>query len=254
MPGWHLFTCWHDPMHCLFLGTCKHLLSSTMGFWSRSGYLVGDDLEQQLRGLSAEQKKACVGAGLRVHLRTFTPAGTGLDTPSEYPELGSRYKAASVKASVWFFTKKASKLARKHDEDWQLKLISVCFWCLQEGLRLLDASDIILCPHDAEEIHRLFVTHLQCWQHIASLCERRKWRLFKIVPKHHYFQEMAQDLKRNLVNPNRAHACWYDESFLGYIKKIATACHSSSMIQSRFWQRYLLLLAMRFEDARRCSR
>ncbi|CAJ1388897.1 unnamed protein product [Effrenium voratum] len=105
-----------------------------------------------------------------------------------------------------------------------------------------------------EEIHRLFVTHLQCWQHIASLCERRKWRLFKIVPKHHYFQEMAQDLKRNLVNPNRAHACWYDESFLGYIKKIATACHSSSMIQSRFWQRYLLLLAMRFEDARRCSR
>ncbi|CAJ1388898.1 unnamed protein product [Effrenium voratum] len=105
-----------------------------------------------------------------------------------------------------------------------------------------------------QEIHRLFVTHLQCWQHIASLCERRKWRLFKIVPKHHYFQEMAQDLKRNLVNPNRAHACWYDESFLGYIKKIATACHSSSMIQSRFWQRYLLLLAMRFEDARRCSR
>ncbi|CAJ1394074.1 unnamed protein product [Effrenium voratum] len=152
----------------------------------------------------------------------------------------------------------------------QLFSLKLSTYCVEAEVQVPNKTGLrktaipFLLPHEIlhclaessswQEIHRLFVTHLQCWQHIASLCERRKWRLFKIVPKHHYFQEMAQDLKRNLVNPNRAHACWYDESFLGYIKKIATACHSSSMIQSRFWQRYLLLLAMRFEDARRCSR
>lgn len=83
--------------------------------------------------------------------------------------------------------------------------------------------------------------HLQCWQHLASECEQRSIKLFRLRPKCHYLQQIGQDTKRNLLNPRLMSACFYDESFLGYVKRIATQCHSSSMIKSRFWQRYYSL-------------
>lgn len=156
MPGWNVETVFHDPMHCLFLGTAKVLLASMMGYWSRGGYLGQSSLEDQLRELSAEQRTVCQQHKVRGGFRTFTPASTGLDKPSEFPELGSRYKAASIKCSLWFFAKKAIDLAEHHPDDTLRK--SACFWFWGGGGRswpnpsqhcsvsVFISSEIPLCP------------------------------------------------------------------------------------------------------------
>lgn len=92
--------------------------------------------------------------------------------------------------------------------------------------------------------------HLQCWQHLASRCQRDGIFLFRLRPKTHYLQHIGQDAERLLLNPRLLTSCFCDESYLGYIKGIAKQCHSLSMVKSRFWQRYFLFLSLRFEKAR----
>lgn len=60
--------------------------------------------------------------------KTFTPSNTGLEKKSEYPELGSAFKAAFMKASAWFFATKAVELSNSTPEDC-CKTIGTVFLC-----------------------------------------------------------------------------------------------------------------------------
>ena len=120
MPGFDVRLCFFDPMHTIFLGTARDLIPSCIGHWFRSGQLrsfLGDGvLAHQLRVLSARAKAACPSAG---SFKAFTPANTGLDKPSEYPELGSAFKASTVKALIWFFASMAAQIADANPDSMQ---------------------------------------------------------------------------------------------------------------------------------------
>lgn len=116
MPGFHVKSCFRDPMHTLFLGTAKDLLASCLGLWCRNGYIEGPNLAEQLRWVSATQREYCKAAGLRATFKTFTPANTNLDKRSEFPEIGSAFKAATIKTSIWFFAKLSSEIAASNPE------------------------------------------------------------------------------------------------------------------------------------------
>ena len=49
--------------------------------------------------------------------RTFTPANTGLEKATCFPELGSVFKAAVVKSGLWFFAKIAMEIASEHPDE-----------------------------------------------------------------------------------------------------------------------------------------
>lgn len=116
MPGLHVKSCFRDPMHTIYLGTANEIFASGLGLWCRNDYVEGSSLQEQLRIISAKQKEYCKVAGLRGSFKTFTPSNTGLDKESEYPELGSSFKAATVKTSMWFFAKFASEIASSNPE------------------------------------------------------------------------------------------------------------------------------------------
>jgi len=54
---------------------------------------------------------------IRVNFKTFTPSNTGLDKGSEFPELGSAFKAAFIKSSCWWFAKKAVEIANSRPDE-----------------------------------------------------------------------------------------------------------------------------------------
>lgn len=54
---------------------------------------------------------------IKLSCKTFTPANTHLDKASQYPELGSMFKAAFVKACSWFFTRKAIEISQKNPTE-----------------------------------------------------------------------------------------------------------------------------------------
>ena len=125
MAGFHVNTCFRDPMHVIYLGTAKDLLASCLGLWCRHGHVPGSNLSEQLRWVSAKQKSDCKAAGVRATFKTFTPANTGLDTRTQYPELGSSFKAATVKTSIWFFAKFANEICESSPEDWGPKTVGL---------------------------------------------------------------------------------------------------------------------------------
>lgn len=57
--GWHLHSCFHDPMHVLYLGTCRDLYASCLGYWIRKKYYGHGALAVRLREFSCELKEAC---------------------------------------------------------------------------------------------------------------------------------------------------------------------------------------------------
>ena len=90
--------------------------------------------------------------------------------------------------------------------------------------------------------------HLVAWQHLAHRCTELGLRLYKLRPKHHYFDHLGRDMSRTLLNPRKVHQCNNDESFLGYLKRIGVRCHQANMMH-RLFQRYLLFLSIRWHDA-----
>lgn len=54
---------------------------------------------------------------IQVSVKRFTPANTGVDKASQYPELGSHFKAASMKSYLWFFSRKAIEIAEGSPSD-----------------------------------------------------------------------------------------------------------------------------------------
>lgn len=101
-----------------------------------------------------------------------------------------------------------------------------------------------------QAVNRFILQHLQCWQGLAHECAMENVFLFRLRPKTHYLQHIGADVERNQLNPKLVGSCFCDESFLGYIKRIAVKCHAGSMVKIRFWQRYFLLLSLRFEKRR----
>ena len=58
-------------------------------------------------------------SGFRIAIgrKTFTPTNTGLDKQSEFPELGSTFKAAFVKACSWYFAKVAIEISEQNPAE-----------------------------------------------------------------------------------------------------------------------------------------
>ena len=54
---------------------------------------------------------------LKVTFKVFTPTNTGVDKASEFPELGSSFKAAFMKTALHFFTAKSIELAEESPEE-----------------------------------------------------------------------------------------------------------------------------------------
>lgn len=153
MPGFNVKTCFRDPMHTIFLGTAKELLASTLGYWSKSGLLEGTSLGEQLRWFSHLQHKCCKENGLKGSFKTYTPSNTGLCTNSEFPELGSSFKAASIKISIWYFAKFAAELSTMNREEptvveldlWKFQVLTCSFFRIQHITCVLK-SHILQAP------------------------------------------------------------------------------------------------------------
>ncbi|CAK9059150.1 Uncharacterized protein SCF082_LOCUS31390 [Durusdinium trenchii] len=99
------------------------------------------------------------------------------------------------------------------------------------------------------EISGCWQMHLISWQHLARQCEVKGWKLFRLRPKHHQLDHLAIQVARTKLNPRKVMACFSDESFLGYLKRIGVRCHVSNMMD-RLFQRYIMFLSLRWHDAK----
>lgn len=187
-------------------------------------------------------------AWLSIRRRCFTLSNTGLGSGNKcFAELGSVWKAADVKIIFWFLTQKAVALASAREVP-VLAQSAACAWCFQRGLWYLDQHDLILPQKHATKFHDLLMKGLLHWQGLATRCIQNNVFRWKLRPKHHTVDHLARDVKRTRLNPRLLMQCFQDESYLGQIKQIGIHCHVAQMM-TRFFQRLLIFLAIRFKDS-----
>ena len=63
LEGWHLGCCFHDPMHVLFLGTCRDLYGSALAYWLRNDCYGEGSMAAKLRQFSYDLKTQSRAAG-----------------------------------------------------------------------------------------------------------------------------------------------------------------------------------------------
>lgn len=125
---------------------------------------------------------------------------------------------------------------------------SLCIWSLMSAIQMMDRNDLLIPADQAAEIETLLIQHLLHYQGIWQYYNSKGVKRWKIRPKHHDLEHIAKITKKTLINP-RLTACWQDESFLGQVKKVATKCHSSTVLL-RVFQRIILNLSVRWKNSR----
>eukprot|EP00969_Alexandrium_andersonii_P297494 13148242-Alexandrium_andersonii.AAC.1 len=73
---------------------------------------------------------------------------------------------------------------------------------------------------------------------------------YKLVPKHHYWDHILEDLASG-ENPRWLH-CFQDEDFMGKVTKVCGHCHRASCV-GRSLQRYRLHMFRRWDQRLRAQ-
>ena len=124
-----------------------------------------------------------------------------------------------------------------------------CVWCLVSAIHILDNNDMLLTRSVSKEVKHLLDQFLIHWQGLWQESVARGLKRWKMRPKHHYVEELGIWTVQNEVNIRFAQ-CFMDESFLGYLKRVATKCDSVTVLK-RVYQRLFLNWAERWHETRR---
>lgn len=243
VPGWSLESTTFDFMHNLYLGTGRDLVGSTFKclIWRGAySHLPMTDMNSILAVMQEEMVHECRQCGL------YLPRKPNLTEASlsdkDYSELSTKFKACHVKIMVYWIAKKTKEAAESHPQDIVLQVLATCCFALQKCITILDNEGLILDHNTAAEASDMLLLHVKAYAWLAAFFYTERKMIFRIRPKLHYIWHQAMQLKKWRINIG-AFATFHDESFLGKIKAVATACHGKTMT-ARVYERYILCLAL----------
>ena len=257
IPGSRLERVLHDVMHSQLLGTGKALNGSCLTYLIEGGAFgpFGNGLyrfamENALRSAYEDFNAWKKERGINVTQPRFTVSRLGRPTRNAYPNLSS--KAAASKAISFWLSERLITWASRADATDLDREVANCAWAYTEVLRLMDESDVLLTPSEGQEFFDRGHEHLQLYSDLNAKsaatkgAHERNRALWRLLPKHHHFQHLLDDVKETLINP-RFYTLLCAESFIGVIGRISRTCHRSSL-SLRVLQRYILLLALHLQS------
>ena len=235
-----------DAAHIDLLGIGKDLGGSTIIEFLEEGSLGHGEKDELLQHLQDECKEWCKANSITPYVGKLTMAALGRGKSSkEYPEFPSCMKAANTKIFNAFLAKKAS------DFDWgtpHTQLRRTCLWAYNEWHYVLDGADLILTDDQAAAAYRAGSLFLLAYGALASEAVANEMYLWKLRPKHHYFQHMVEFAAQYKMNPRKLQ-CLADEDYLGKIKRVCKQLHKSNVCL-RYLQRAIQFLSLRWEERR----
>ena len=116
----------------------------------------------------------------------------------------------------------------------------------------MDHSPLVMSKSDASETAQSLQMHLLCYGWLSAYFDEQRKMMFRFRPKHHYLFHQALQTNEWQLNQGMFHT-WDQESFLGKLKQICVRCHGGTATV-RVFERYLLTMAMMFEQHRRVTK
>ena len=234
-----------DIMRIIFLGFARDFVASAIFERMRQAGVRAANRPAWLRRVTVDMNAWFVSHGMRRERKFFTMSNLGRgDNVNAYPELGSAFKASSIKQMLYW-------LADWCDKSDVSDCLKVCSWSLADFVHILDNAELYMTLRDRSAALSRGRLHLVTYQVLAQQSVDAWTMLYKVRPKHHQFEELLRDMETIALNPAK-YSTFADESFLGKLKLIALRTHGATVMR-RTLQRYLLLLGLRFERRRRSS-
>ena len=243
IPGFHLGTLWEDLMHTVHLGIGKDLVGSILGEFVLENLGVSGQQTLSLKHLELQtycalNRLKCPPRALCMKLISWGSSCAG------YPILSSVVKAAHTKILLFWcadVTYHAAICAHS-------RLRNTCSWGMADFLLCLDVGEDIMNPELTHRAVRSAYTFAKTYQELSRTAELEGKALWKIRPKGHYFMHLVDSCSASNRNPN-SHHCFGEEDFMGVVTRIASGTHGATTML-RTLQRYMMFMALRFEQQR----
>ncbi len=241
---------WHNRCSCLhcfccrtliFKSHCSHACLSSSEESELGERASADAREQALRRLWVEFRSWCRDHKQSAPRGGFTLVNIGADKAQEYPTLSSKYKAATVRHMLPFL---ASKVISMSESQPTYTLAATCVYSLYKFHYATAHADPIMSQESANDAHASMHAFLKCYAQLHVTARTAGQHRWQARPKLHFLWHISDTMKRTRINPKLS-SCWEDESFMGKIKRLAKACHGSS-VMLRATQRYIALVAVRW--------
>lgn len=158
---------------------------------------------------------------------TFTGLRFGRDSWQHFPELASVYKAAMVKALLYWT---ASFLTEFMNPTPMSRLRAYTAYALAQFQFLQDTHGPWLDDDAANEMYEKGREFLVFYQALAKMARAHQpgRKLFKIVPKFHSLLHACFYVKLTKRNPRYEHL-YMEEDFMKHIALICGQCHPTTM-------------------------
>lgn len=258
LPGANVHRVLHDCMHSQLLGTGKVANGSALVFLCESSLwnpfqpagLYEDALAHSLQLAHKDFIAWKKAMKLSVSQPRFTPARLSRKHRMMFACLSS--KAAPGKAvTMWLATRCVEWAQRGDGVTHTEKLVATCMHSYAVALRIMDESDLLLTPEQAQEFYRQIMLHLRSFAVLNK--ESRGLRgkvvgknLWLLIVKHHHLHHAGRLVLQERVNP-RSWNLFAGEDFVGRISRISRACHRTT-VALRTLQRYLALLHLELDN------
>lgn len=241
-----------DWLHVCPLGILRDHTGTHIWIWLQE-HLVEHailDIGLALRALWGRLKAFCKQRGISTPPGSFTYASLGSPTGTVYPELGSSFKAAAIKTITTFVADVSYHVERS---DLLGKARCTNTWAIAELQFVLDQAGVRLTKVELKRALYAATSFLFTLQFLCNSAISDGKALFKLRPKHHYFCHILMRLQLDMQNPCKQLQCAGEETFMGVIKRIGSQTHGGTAYVRTF-QRYLIYLAVRWEQRRRTGR
>ena len=227
-----------DAMHCLDLGVLPLHNGSTL-WYLLSTQVVWPSTTRHGRCLEAhaQYSQFCKEHKISDIADNFDEEHIKKDANS-YPCLG-HLKASEQRWLVYWIHSVLTTLPDDPIQQLILAsyggLIQIDAVCRRNGRHLPDAEKDLLCDG--------FNVFVECHNALSLNAQVAGERMWHTVPKYHYLLHIIKDFG---VNPRAVHN-YLDESMIGRIKIIASACHADTM-SLRVIERYMCWTAFRWAE------
>lgn len=250
--GWAIERNLLDMLHLIWLGTAKDLSGTLMlqiaWLYMKHWHI---DLDNALTHLTWEFKQWCSATSRRADVRPFTQ-NTILYSPSNYPTLHTRIKAANSRTICLFLCAHTQKLIHggfddaPHAADRDTLCSSFVGFC-----HILDRGGLHLTDIDSALAWNLGHRFLVTYQTLAVYAYCDYLFLYKLRPKFHYMAHLVDRIGETHENPSKIDV-FAAESYMGKIKQIGRLCDERT-IDTRVAQCLLLYMCIRWSARKRAS-
>ena len=162
-----------------------------------------------------------------------------------YPCLDWRFKAALSRPLLYWL----SDLSARHSRTAHGQLRATCVSAAASLHHVLEMGSQFLTRAEVIDAQRMGETFLLSYSELASSAARRGVCNYKLLPKHHFYDHIVEDLSSR-ENPRYLH-CFADEDFMGKISRIVGRCHRGTCVRNCFRKYSLKLTRMWRRSERR---